>query len=49
MHCKGNPKCSRKARKEICEKCPDHGICLAEEGKKDYYCTRDDPRNPRNT
>ena len=23
-----------------CEKCPEHGICLAEINKPDYYCQK---------
>lgn len=49
MQCKGKPKGAKKAQKEVCEKCPDHGICIAETGKEGYFCTKDDPRNPRNT
>ena len=37
---KGRPKTAKQIQKEICATCRDHGICIAETGKPNYYCVR---------
>lgn len=37
---KGRPKTAKQIQKEICATCRDHGICIAETRKLDYYCVK---------
>lgn len=34
------PKTAKQIQNKICAMCRDHGICIAETKKPDYYCVR---------